>query len=629
METYLNFQRTATSVGMAYFELSCFRDDYTENSFYLETSMYLVFPLFLVTFGGMLSLMYFSWCSDNHLISNVCDNILSANPSRPEAIELEVQEEKNNKKKENDELEEESVVAEADTGARDWSNVFENLKTRPPIIKARATSVGAAVVLLFLLQPSLVQQFALLFSCTRLGSADDNLFLTENLSVQCSSTQHFAMLLSLGLPLFLLYVIGIPVGLYFIFVHNRKHIQVIAEWQRCLHEADLTDRNSLIPLVHATNKVMGNRKRVIFLNNYAFLFVGYKDEVCMWEICIIIRKAILSITSVALAADPRAQIMVGMLVVNMAGYAQSQYAPFTHPTLNLFELFSLIVTCLTFFLGAFTLDAGESGQEFQYASHLTFGINITYVLVAGPLWWKLNNDKQEKIKIKTYIKGMCPEVKAELDSICLDNDHVYEDVGDTKKTVIPDETTGGEVAVTDVELEQLVPEKLIVKTADSSSRKIEHKIMAVKIESQDVGTATGDIVEPVPTPEQDLDDPDPNSREVVHTVLSVKHTDPVNVSTEQPDEKKSSLKLVRAKRAWECKIPEQQLSFGRGDIIRYIKSKGNWHLGVLLISDTYPVTKKARYYPSNLFTPLNEEDTLQAWRKYKQSLINADSEDDA
>ena len=219
-------------------------------------------------------------------------------------------------------------------------------------------------------------------------------------------------------------------------------------------------------------------------------------------------------------------------------------------------------------------------QKFQYASHLTFGINIMYVLVAGPLWWKLHRDKEEKDKIKAYVKGVCQEVKTELEletvmesgelSICLDNDHVIDDVGDTEKTVVCDTTTVGEVTVTGVESVQLVSLKSIVKTEENETGK-QHD----HVNEQSPG------------------------------ITETKN----HVSNTQSEKKSAKLNHVVAIGTFTAKR-DIQMSFEKGDLIGILCSdltqrsaaKG-WIKGILLKSSKYPITGKMLYIPGNFVEP--------------------------
>ena len=46
------------------------------------------------------------------------------------------------------------------------------------------SSIGVGSLVVFLLQPFLVRRFALVLSCVRLGQGEDDLFLSEDLSVR-------------------------------------------------------------------------------------------------------------------------------------------------------------------------------------------------------------------------------------------------------------------------------------------------------------------------------------------------------------------------------------------------------------------------------------------------------------
>ena len=81
---------------------------------------------------------------------------------------------------------------------------------------------------------------------------------------------------------------------------------------------------------------------------------------------------------------------------------------------------------------------------------------------------------------------------------------------------------------------------------------------------------------------------------------------------------KPKIQLVSARKSWIAKKPDQQLSFEEDDIIRVIKVTGKWDLGCLFLSDTYPIDNKARYFPSNYVTELDEEDTEEACMAHKE-----------
>ena len=64
--------------------------------------------------------------------------------------------------------------------------------------------------MLYLLQPTLVNRFALVLSCVQMGASKQDVFLSQDLSIACWQEQHLFYIWTLGLPLLLLYVVGVP-----------------------------------------------------------------------------------------------------------------------------------------------------------------------------------------------------------------------------------------------------------------------------------------------------------------------------------------------------------------------------------------------------------------------------------
>ncbi len=69
--------------------------------------------------------------------------------------------------------------------------------------------------MLYLLQPILVNRFALVLSCVQLGASPQAVFLSQDLTIPCWQRQHIFYICTLGLPLLLLYVVGVPVAVLY------------------------------------------------------------------------------------------------------------------------------------------------------------------------------------------------------------------------------------------------------------------------------------------------------------------------------------------------------------------------------------------------------------------------------
>ena len=242
---------------------------------------------------------------------------------------------------------------------------------------ARSTTISLTVLLLFFLQPYLVTRFSLLFACVRMGTREEDLFLKEDLSVQCwISPTHFAYIFGFGIPLLVLYVAGTPLILYRI-LSDPKNRTRIAQITESLKQYELGAKHSSQRGAQGSSVAMktkgfdvqdeGSRR---FQTNYGFLFIGYNPEQYYWEVVVILRKAALSAIGVIFTFDVRGQVHLGLLVIIIATVAHAKYKPFVSPTMNNFELVSLSTSLLTFFFGIFTTDAGDSSTNWLTNSTL-------------------------------------------------------------------------------------------------------------------------------------------------------------------------------------------------------------------------------------------------------------------
>ncbi len=69
--------------------------------------------------------------------------------------------------------------------------------------------------MLYLLQPTLVNRFALVLSCVQLGASPQAVYLSQDLTIPCWQRQHIFYICTLGLPLLLLYVVGVPLAVLY------------------------------------------------------------------------------------------------------------------------------------------------------------------------------------------------------------------------------------------------------------------------------------------------------------------------------------------------------------------------------------------------------------------------------
>jgi predicted outer membrane repeat protein len=155
---------------------------------------------------------------------------------------------------------------------------------RATLLDKYTTSV---IVCLFLVHPNIANQAFSLFNCKNIGLEDnrvDNaLYLLADLSQQCYSSTHLTWLLAVGLPMMVLWVIGIPLGAFFLLVRQRHNIR------------------EQVPTT---------------IMKYSFLYTGYRlKDRFYWEVTIIGRKIVLVCISVFLADNIHVQSLLALLLV--------------------------------------------------------------------------------------------------------------------------------------------------------------------------------------------------------------------------------------------------------------------------------------------------------------------------
>ena len=355
MQGYLDTQNSVSSIGTSYFEFACFGSGEVsqKNGFVAETVAYIVLPMLFILFTALGSLLHVYFKNNRVLDENV-------------------------------------------------------------VRTAKASAMGVASISLFLLQPTLVKQFALLFSCTRMGSRNQDMFMVENLRIQCYSGEHIALIFGLGVPLLGFYVFGIPAAMYVLLSHpeSKEMIRAITEADEKGRTATLDDRASIQRAYLAHSEL--DQKTKAFEQSYAFLFLGYKPELYLWEIAVLARKGALSVIGVAFSTNPRTQVMLGMFLIFASTVAHARFMPFNSSLMNNYEFISLAASSLTFFIGVFTMDTNngedidaEDSPAQKLASALAFFTNMVYVFVAIPIGYKvkmMSKNSKEIHKVRTAPK---------------------------------------------------------------------------------------------------------------------------------------------------------------------------------------------------------------------------------
>ena len=602
MSGYLETQSSITSLGTTYLEVQCLQSEPT-NTFVTNSLIYLLAPLVLAA-----TTFLFSFCY------RLCKY-------------------------------------------RNHPNMYQHVRT-----KSIRTAIGAGVVIVFILQPDLVKRAALILSCVKMGADDTDVFMTENLSIRCWHYQHWLYIGTFGLLYLTFYVIGIPLGMYRILsspVHLPMVRQIIADTEAHLassEKQELLDQMGSLQLDNPSEPLeteRGSEKHsqeehnslrddstkdspnvnifeaeikaenatasesvefthfesvefTHFYNNFSFLFLGYTQEAFYWELVVICRKAAISIIGVSLATDMRAQGMFGMVVMFVATVMHANYKPFHEDWLNSFEFLSLFASSATFFLGVFTVDAGENGQKFAAASMLAAAVNLIYV--AGVMFYGIHLHTIEKRR-KT-LSG----------------------VTTTERRLKPKETDNGEKCSGAIELTEIVtttsseapvntvtapvntvtaPVNIVTAPNEKESQaKLVTAIMGYAGRTGQLSFNKGDVIRVTRDDQADKwhtgvlysSDYPLTGEALLYPSRFVTRHELLDEQDLQPREEVKN--YVVATTAYES-TKANILSFEKGDVVEVMPQRnGKWQKGVLVQSSKLSVPSTAAFFPPSFFRDL-------------------------
>jgi hypothetical protein len=227
--------------------------------------------------------------------------------------------------------------------------------TVSPIVSAFDGIISSLMVLYYTLFPSLVSRVALTFSCRSYGEENrntDRSLLTEALSIQCFTPQHWDMIALVGIPAVFLYMILIPGFLSFRLIRQRK-----------------------LGTLYRSQKNF-NPKWTIRLG---FMFAGYRKGYEFWESVVMLRKCGFVMLTIFLRQyGPSSQVVAASLVLFIALSVQLQYRPYANADHNWIESVGLHASLFQLQVG---LISNMIGRVDQNTSESPLGPKSTFVVI--------------------------------------------------------------------------------------------------------------------------------------------------------------------------------------------------------------------------------------------------------
>ena len=244
--------------------------------------------------------------------------------------------------------------------------------------------ITAITVVMFMIHPNITRQFFTVLSCKNVGGTDDptaNVVLGDMLEL-CYSSQHLLFILALGVPMLLLWVLGIPFFAWIVLYRNRDLVTMPAQ---------------------GASAVMRNQKR-IFESQMAFLYRGYKPTRYYWFLTEMARKAALVAIAVFFPGALHTQLMLASLLIFMCIIAQIVAKPFENRIPEVVELISLFTSFMVFFLANFLFVETVSDAAMVVITVLICALVIAFIAIVVFAFFVLSKQEADLTPLRTALR---------------------------------------------------------------------------------------------------------------------------------------------------------------------------------------------------------------------------------
>jgi hypothetical protein len=220
--------------------------------------------------------------------------------------------------------------------------------------------ITTLTVVLFLIHPNITRQFFTMLSCKQLGGDEDPNanFLLGDMTQLCYSSQHVLFITAVALPMFVLWVFGIPCFAFVLLYRNRALIQMSGA---------------------GISSSMRAQKRV-FESQMAFLYRGYVTTRYYWFLAELVRKALLVAIAVFFPGALHTQLLLASLLIFVAILAQIWARPFENRITENLELMSLFVSFMIFFLANFLFVNDLASGAYEVITVLIFALVLLFAI---------------------------------------------------------------------------------------------------------------------------------------------------------------------------------------------------------------------------------------------------------
>jgi hypothetical protein len=245
--------------------------------------------------------------------------------------------------------------------------------------------ITTITVVMFMIHPNIVRQFFMIISCKHIGGTDDptaNVVLGDMLE-PCFSSQHMFLFIVIGLPMLILWVIGIPFFAWFVLFRNRHLIM-------------------LSPT--GVSSVMRVNKRV-FESQMAFLYRGYRPTRYFWFLFEMARKAALVAIAVLFPGALHTQLLLAALLIFACIIAQIVARPFGNRIPEFAEFFSLFTSFMVFFLANFLFVDTLSEEAKAVVTVLICILVVCFIVIVVVSFIALTRDELRLAPLRSALRA--------------------------------------------------------------------------------------------------------------------------------------------------------------------------------------------------------------------------------
>eukprot|EP00741_Cyanophora_paradoxa_P020772 tig00021312_g20051.t1 len=204
---------------------------------------------------------------------------------------------------------------------------------------------AAAVVVIFLVYPTVTQQLFRMFGCLEIGGGER--VLKREMSISCESSTYTFWVMAITVPFLVVFGLGVPLASFGV-LHRNRHLT----------------------------------RDLDFARKFSFLYKGYRPERLYWETVGLLRKLTISFIVVFFEGRQLIQSLLGLGLLVGFFTLDLVAKPFQTPRLNALGAASLAASSITIYSGMFLNNFISDDDEMAVTVFL-LAVNLAFLLAVA------------------------------------------------------------------------------------------------------------------------------------------------------------------------------------------------------------------------------------------------------